>query len=164
LDQVVVAAELTQKANDLQQLAPMLAAIGTTLASAGIDARPPPAGSRLRLLVDRQRVGDPRRAGAAAPTGPPRPPRQAPQARPALGVHERRPAREVLAGLGSEQGKACYARRSWTIEPVFGQVKTVQGGGWFLRRGLRACAAEWKLLCGTHNLLKLWRTTTATSH
>jgi hypothetical protein len=37
---VVIAAELTQKANDLQQLAPMLAAIGTTLASAGIDARP----------------------------------------------------------------------------------------------------------------------------
>ena len=22
---------------------------------------------------------------------------------------------------------------------------------------LRACQAEWKLLCGTHNLLKLWR-------
>jgi hypothetical protein len=39
-EQVVVAAELTQQANDLQQLAPMLAAIRTTLASAGIDARP----------------------------------------------------------------------------------------------------------------------------
>jgi hypothetical protein len=42
-----------------------------------------------------------------------------------------------------------------------GQVKTVQGGWRFMRRGLRACAAEWKLLCGTHNLLKLWRMTTA---
>jgi hypothetical protein len=30
-----------------------------------------------------------------------------------------------------------------------------------MRRGLRACQAEWKLLCGTHNLLKLWRATTA---
>jgi transposase len=29
----------------------------------------------------------------------------------------------------------------------------------FLRRGLPACNAEWKLLCGTHNLLKLWRHT-----
>jgi len=29
----------------------------------------------------------------------------------------------------------------------------------FLRRGLRTCKAEWKLLCGTHNLLKLWRHT-----
>jgi transposase len=35
-EQVVVAAELTQQVNDLQQLAPMLAAIRTTLASAGI--------------------------------------------------------------------------------------------------------------------------------
>ena len=39
-EQVVVAAELTQQANDLQQLAPMLTAIRTTLAAAGIDARP----------------------------------------------------------------------------------------------------------------------------
>jgi len=69
----------------------------------------------------------------------------------------------MLAKLGSEQGKACYAQRSRTIEPVFGQVKTVQGGGRFMRRGLAACQAEWKLLCGTHNLLKLWRTTTATT-
>jgi Transposase DDE domain len=67
----------------------------------------------------------------------------------------------MLARLGSEQGKADYAQRSRTIEPVFGQVKTVQGGGRFMRRGVRACQAEWKLLCGTHNLLKLWRATTA---
>jgi hypothetical protein len=41
----------------------------------------------------------------------------------------------MLARLGSELGKACYAQRSRTIEPVFGQVKTVQGGGRFMRRG-----------------------------
>jgi hypothetical protein len=35
-EQVVVAAEVTQQANDLQQLAPMLTAIRTTLAAAGI--------------------------------------------------------------------------------------------------------------------------------
>jgi hypothetical protein len=69
----------------------------------------------------------------------------------------------MRARLDSAQGKACYALRGRTIEPVFGQVKTVQGGGRFMRRGLRAFAVEWKLLCDTHNLLKLWRTTTATS-
>ena len=69
----------------------------------------------------------------------------------------------MRATLDSNPGKAFYAQRSRTIEPVFGQVKTVQGGRRFMRRGLRACAAEWKLLCGTHNLLKLWRTTTATT-
>ena len=52
----------------------------------------------------------------------------------------------MAAKLQSEHGKACY-----------GQVKTVQGGGRFMRRGLGACTVEWKLLCGTHNLLKLWR-------
>ena len=64
----------------------------------------------------------------------------------------------MLAKLGSEQGKAYYAQRSRAIEPVFGQVKTIQGGGRFMRRG---AAAQWKLLCGTHNLLKLWRSTMA---
>jgi hypothetical protein len=69
----------------------------------------------------------------------------------------------MLARLASEQGRACYAQRSRIIEPVFGQVKTIQGGGRFMRRGLHACQAEWQLLCGTHNLLKLWRTTNATT-
>jgi hypothetical protein len=32
-----------------------------------------------------------------------------------------------------------------------------------MRCGLRAGQTEWKLLCGTHNLFKLWRTTTATA-
>jgi hypothetical protein len=67
----------------------------------------------------------------------------------------------MLARLASAQGEASYAQLSRTIEPVFGQVKTVQGGGRFMRRGLQACRAEWKLLCGTHNLLKLWRMSTA---
>jgi Transposase DDE domain len=62
---------------------------------------------------------------------------------------------------GQRPGKACYAQRGRTIEPVFGQVKSVQGGWRFTRRGLAACATEWKLLCGTHNLLKLWRRTRA---
>jgi transposase len=40
LEQVIVAAELTQDANDLQQLAPMLAATAATLGAAGIPQRP----------------------------------------------------------------------------------------------------------------------------
>jgi hypothetical protein len=39
-EQVIVAAELTQQANDLQQLGPMLAATVATLAAAGITERP----------------------------------------------------------------------------------------------------------------------------
>jgi transposase len=40
LEQVIVAAELTQQANDLRQLQPMLTATAATLASAGITERP----------------------------------------------------------------------------------------------------------------------------
>jgi hypothetical protein len=63
----------------------------------------------------------------------------------------------MTAKLASEDGKACYAQRKQTVEPVFGQVKDIRGARRFQRCGLRACSAEWKLLCGTHNLLKLWR-------
>ena len=65
----------------------------------------------------------------------------------------------MFTTLASEQGKACYALRKQTVEPVFGQLKERQGARRFTRRGLGACEAEWKLLCGTHNLLKLWRHT-----
>ena len=162
-EQVVVAAELTQQANDLQQLAPMLTAIRTTLTSAGIAAGPqrlaadsgywsianvsdiPEAPELLIPPARHGRHGKPRKDGK-------------PSESKSDGLRA-----AMLARLGSEQGKADYAQRSRTIEPVFGQVKTVQGAGRFMRRGLRACQAEWKLLCGTHNLLKLWRTTTATN-
>jgi hypothetical protein len=44
------------------------------------------------------------------------------------------------------RAKLDSAQRSRTTEPVLGQVKAVQGGARFMRRGLRACQAEWKLL------------------
>jgi hypothetical protein len=65
----------------------------------------------------------------------------------------------MTARLASEDGKACHAKRKETVEPAFGQVKYGRGASRFLRRGPAACEAEWKLLCGTHNLLKLWRHT-----
>jgi len=40
---------------------------------------------------------------------------------------------------------------------VFGQIKDSRGIRHFMRRGLEACREEWKLICATHNLLKLWR-------
>jgi hypothetical protein len=153
----VVAAELTQQANDLQQLAPMLAAIRTTLTAAGIDARP------QRLAAD---SGYWSIANVSAIPDAPEllipPARHGRHGKPSESKSDGLRA-AMLARLGSEQVKACYVQRSRTIEPVFGQVKTIQGGGRFMRRGLAACQAEWKLLCGTHNLLKLWRTTRATS-
>jgi transposase len=159
--QVVVAAELTQQANDLQQLQPMLAATAATLAAAGITERPgtlladcgywtianltalPDAPELLIPPAKHGRQGKPRKDG-----------------RPSESRSDGLRA-AMTAKLASEDGKARYALRKQTVEPVFGQVKDVRGARRFQRRGLRACTAEWKLLCGTHNLLKLWRHQTA---
>ena len=62
--------------------------------------------------------------------------------------------REVLATDG---GKARYALRQTTVEPVFGQIKETRGIRRFRLRGLFNVASEWKLICATHNLLKLFR-------
>jgi hypothetical protein len=41
-------------------------------------------------------------------------------------------------------------------EPVFGQMKTLQGAGQLLLRGQEAASAEWKLHATVHNLRKLF--------
>jgi transposase len=157
--QIVVAAKLTQEANDLQQLQPMLAAADQTLAAADIHGRPerlladsgywsianltaiPDAPELLIWPSKTGRTGKPRKDGK-------------PSASKSDGLRA-----AMFAKLRSEQGKACYAKRKQTVEPTFGQLKDQQGARRFTRRGLAACDAEWKLLCGTHNLLKLWRHT-----
>jgi hypothetical protein len=43
------------------------------------------------------------------------------------------------------------------VEPPFGQIKHCRGFRQFLLRGLEQMQGEWKLVCLTHNLLKLFR-------
>jgi hypothetical protein len=45
------------------------------------------------------------------------------------------------------------------VEPVFGQIKDARGFRQFLLRGLAPVGDEWRLVCLTHNLLKLARAT-----
>lgn len=59
--------------------------------------------------------------------------------------------------LRTQKGRATYARRKTSVEPVIGQMKDVQGFRQFLRRGLRAVQDEWRFGCAMHNLLKLFR-------
>jgi Transposase DDE domain len=155
--QLIVAAELTQQTNDLLQLRPMLDAIAATLTAAGITDRPATlladcgywSIANLSEILDgpellippakHARQGKPRKDG-----------------RPSESKSDGLRA-AMTAKLTSDDGKALYAQRKQTVEPTFGQIKEVRGARRFMRRGLGACEAEWKLLCGTHNLLKLWR-------
>jgi hypothetical protein len=135
-EQVIVAAELTQQANDLQQLEPMLAATAATLAAAGVPQRPG------RLLADcgywsianlTQIPGAPELLIPPARHGRQGKPRKdgKPTASRSDGLRA-----AMTAKLASDDGKACYAKRKETVEPVFGQLKEQQGARRFLRRGL----------------------------
>jgi transposase len=157
--QVVVAAALTQDANDVQQLAPMLQAVDQTLAAAEIPDR---LGTLLAdagywSIANLSAIPDaPQLLIWPSKTGRTGKPRK--DAKPS-GSKSQGLGTAMFATLASEQGKARYALRKQTVEPVFGQLKERKGARRFTRRGLGACDAEWKLLCGTHNLLKLWRHT-----
>ena len=56
--------------------------------------------------------------------------------------------------LRTKAGKADYARRKAIVEPVFGQIATLQGKH-VLLRGLDNARSEWELLATCHNLRKL---------
>jgi hypothetical protein len=66
----------------------------------------------------------------------------------------------MRARLMSSAGRAAYARRKATVEPVFGQIRACRGFRQMSLRGLAKARCEWLLVCATHNLLKLWRAAT----
>lgn len=150
-DGLILAAELSQAPGDSGQLVPMVEAtklnlrtaglrgrIGTVLADAGYwsqaNFEAVETKSRTKLLV---------------------PPRRGP--RPGS-AHPPNPGAELMRRrLGQAANRARYDRRSVIVEPVFGQIKHARGIRRFQSRGLQACTSEWRLICATHNLLKLWR-------
>jgi transposase len=62
---------------------------------------------------------------------------------------------QMRCKLATEAGRASYALRKITIEPVYGQIKHNRGVTRFMRRGRAAVQSEWRLITATHNLLKL---------
>lgn len=150
--QVIVAQEVSQAPPDVQRLRPMLEQIirengripRELSADAGYASE-----SNFQLLDDagvyavialrRYRHDEP----PDADPGPARSSGRWPQ---------RNLMRELLA---TQEGKDKYKLRKQTVEPVFGQIKSVRNFRQFLRRGLNAVQAEWSLVCTTHNLLKL---------
>jgi transposase len=66
-------------------------------------------------------------------------------------------AEKMREKLKEPPGADLYRRRKTVVEPVFGQIKGARGFRQFSLRGLDAVRDEWKLICLTHNLLKLFR-------
>lgn len=57
--------------------------------------------------------------------------------------------------LATQVGRAIYALRKQTVEPVFGIIKEVLGFRRFSLRGFAAASAEWTLMCIAYNLKRL---------
>jgi len=149
-DGLVLAAELSQAANDVRQLRPLIEATRSNLVAAGVRRR---IGT---LLADAGYWSEVDVTAAEASGGP----RLliAPMRPTTAATRPRYPARARMhRRLAGPSGRARYRRRGAIVEPVFGELKEVRGARRFQRRGLAACQSEWRLLCATHNLLKLWR-------
>ena len=61
----------------------------------------------------------------------------------------------MLYRLKTAEGKAIYAKRKSTVEPVFGDIKQVMGFRQFLLRGLEKVTGEWMLVCIAYNVKRL---------
>jgi transposase len=152
--QVIVAASLTQRANDKRELQPIVQKLAENLAEL-------PEGLKLsadagyfsednvkameRAKIDAYIAVGKVKHGEKPPSVRGRPPKD-------MTVTDR-----MRRKLATKKGKAVYARRKVIPEPVFGQMKHCRGLRGFLLRGFEMAKAEWQLFCLTHNLLKLYR-------
>jgi hypothetical protein len=153
--QVIVAAEVTQQSNDKQQLVPMLEQVKKNVGAQ------PQAASADNGYWNAQQVGDARVQGidlhVAAGKQKHGEPSKAADEDATESTAEASLLEQMKQKLKTEAGRELYRMRKAIVEPVFGQIKEWRGFRRFLLRGLQKVRAEWKLICLTHNLLKLFR-------
>ena len=150
--QLIVAQEVGQSANDARQLEPMVEQVqantGLLPVQMSADAgylcqedieKVQTKGVECLVATGRSKHGE-----EATPTPRGRPPKD-------LSFKER-----MKRKLLTKKGKAAYARRKVTVEPVIGQVKNGTLPRFSLR-GLPKVRGEFSLACAVHNLKKLWR-------
>ena len=66
--------------------------------------------------------------------------------------------------LATVEGRAIYAQRKSTVEPVFGIIKSVLGFRQFHLRGLDGASGEWTLVTMAWNLKRLFNLKSAAAH
>ena len=65
------------------------------------------------------------------------------------------PMQNMAHRLTTKAGRAAYAMRKQTVEPVFGIIKSVMGFRQFSLRGLRKVTGEWNLVCLAWNVKRM---------
>jgi transposase len=154
-DQIIIAADVTTGTRDQGHLEPMIATAAAELIAAGCDHRTDVVLADAGYWVGGQ-IERLTGAGMTVLIPPDAHSRAAPNPRRRGGLYQRMRDR-----LASDEGATLYKRRMAIIEPIFGQTKHNRRADRFQRRGLPAVRSEWRLITATHNLLKLWRATTA---
>lgn len=152
--QVIIACDVTEAANDKQQMKPMMSQAQENVGEdETIDKASMDSGyfseSNIAWLEENEidgyvatgRIKHGERV-PAAPRG--RPPDD-------LTVKEK-----MARKLRTKKGRETYSKRKSIVEPVFGQIKRARGFVQFSLRGLAKMRGEWALVCLTHNLLKLF--------
>jgi transposase len=157
--QVILVADVTDEAPDARRLEPALEQLDDNLEA--IEAALPEGAQMLgdagyfsehNVTVTAGHGLDPHLATGRFKHSEPQPP--APRGPiPRGATAKQRMARK----LKTKRGRAAYARRKAIVEPVFGQMQTVQGARQLLLRGKAAARAQWRFHCAVHNLLKLHR-------
>ena len=153
---LVVATDVVQAPNDKQQLVPMLgqlaalpAELGTAdtlladngyFSAANVEACVAGAIEPLIALGREAHYPSLDQRFAAAPPAPEHP----------------TPVEAMAHRLQTPRGRALYALRKQTPEPVFGIIKSVLGFRQFLLRGLDAVRGEWKLVTMAWNLKRMF--------
>ena len=149
--QVIVAADITQEANDSHQLLPMLDQVEENL------GRKPEAASADAGYFSEANVTDESVAGIDLHIATGRDKHEEVIARasgpPPAGATPKEAMRHKLR---TEAGRSIYKMRKAIVEPVFGQIKEGRGFRRFSLRGVENVRREWKLVCAASNLLKLF--------
>jgi len=65
------------------------------------------------------------------------------------------PMQAMAHRLKTKAGRALYALRKQTVEPVFGIIKSVMGFRQFSLRGLKKVSGEWRLVCLAWNVKRM---------
>lgn len=145
--QIIVAAEVTQQVTDRTQLAPMADLVRQNV-QAIPEAITADAGywdttSIHRVAATGVQVLVSPDGGRASDATPP--------------TIRKAAAERMRQMLAANPGRRLYRMRAAIVEPVFAHIKQHRGFRRFAFRGLEKVRCEWKLICLTHNLLKLFR-------
>ncbi len=159
--QIIISAEVTQEENDMGQMHPMLDKAKEELKAAGIGDKIEhalfDAGYCSEENLSKTVEGGPEIFAATTKDWKQQKAlkeRGNPRGRIPKGLTKRELMERKLL---TKKGQEMYGRRKIIVEPPFGQMKEGQGFRRFMVRGIKSVTSEWRLMCASHNMLKLWR-------